>query len=302
MAIPEFQQRPPRIGEVQRYGREVPKWLEKRKQEAAWFLEYKMKLRKLRETDPEAAEEFEKRYAPPEQLIAKLHQDIEADYQELPLTQEEIEREFSSESLSEKSLDEYIELLRKVPPRFLTHVTRQGVRDNISFHTGGYGEFNNGFTSIVEAGSLRSTLEQRLLEGITEDTVRDVLINVLRVPEDFPTREEALKTIEFFLNQSMQAPASSEFADSKTIHMALDVVAEEHYGAETGNQFFFVYPAAYLAANYDIGEQRYDLPAKFKPDDQLLRYCCGCRCGKLPRLNANGLRLLADEKSPAELC
>ena len=66
-------------------------------------------------------------------LDASRGETAAAAMEKLPLDRRQIEELFSEENLAGLDLNGFVELLRRVPPRFMTHVTRQGVRDNISY-------------------------------------------------------------------------------------------------------------------------------------------------------------------------
>ncbi|MDP3970432.1 MAG: hypothetical protein Q8P90_01905 [bacterium] len=87
------------------------------------------------------------------------------------------------------------------------------------------------------------------------------------MPNKYANRAEAEHRIDLFLNSSDVAPHSTEFADTKAVHVAIDTVADIHYGGERGNEIFFLYPVAFVAANYQIDTQRLVVPDKFTPDD-----------------------------------
>jgi hypothetical protein len=265
MAIPSFEKKPSKA-ELRRFSKDNPEWAEKRRQKAANLLEFRKTVQELEKTDPEAAEAYRKSYLPPEKSLEQFYSQVEEEYQELPFSEAEIRELFTTEHLSRLSLDEYVKLLRHVPPRFITHVTRQGIRDNISHHYGGYGEFHRGFEGILESGFIRSILEQKLLDGVTKETVQTILKEELHIPEEYPTRLQAYERIDDFLNRSPVVHHSSEFADKKAVHTALDMVGNTYYGGETGNEIFFIYPAAYIAANYRMGTQLMNIPERFTPD------------------------------------
>jgi hypothetical protein len=190
MAIPEFRRRPGKR-ELREFSKAVPEWAEKRRAEAAFLIDFRRRVRELEKTDPAAAEAERRRYIPPAEMVQRFYEEIAADYQELPLPEAEITAQFSADNLARLELDEYVELLRRVPPRFMTHVTRQGVRDNISHHSGGYAEMHRGFEAVLESGAIRSTMEQYLFDGITRDSVQAVLENKFGMPQEYPTRVEA---------------------------------------------------------------------------------------------------------------
>lgn len=177
-----------------------------------------------------------------------------------PLTKEEIQEQFTSEHLSRLSLGEYIALLRRVPASFLTHVTRQGVRDKGSHHYGGVGEVHRGFEGILEKGALRSNLD--MTQEVTEEGVRKVLTQ-MGIPGKFPDRQEARDRLHQFLNFAGIGNGFSEMTDKAALHMAMGEVANEYYGGEIGNDIFFVYPTAYGASQFELAGQTF-VPPKFE--------------------------------------
>ncbi|MDP3970431.1 MAG: hypothetical protein Q8P90_01900 [bacterium] len=148
MTIPDFR-RPPTKRELRDFSQAVPEWAVKRQEQADVMVSIFDEIAELEKTDPEAAEKMRKDYLPPEQMLENFYGRVAEDYKELPLEDDEIEQLFSAEHLASLSLEEYVELLRRVPPRFMTHITRQGVRDNASHNRGGYGEMNRGFEGAL---------------------------------------------------------------------------------------------------------------------------------------------------------
>ena len=237
----------PDSSQVREYSKQSPEFTKRRQEIAKWLKE----LRVIQQQNPEEA----RKYRPPAELIEEFYSEVAKEYKEIPLAKEEIERLFSPEHLSSLSLQEYVALLRKVPPRFITHVTRQGVRDNISFHDSGLGEFHHGFEGILDTKEVRSILE-RYLEGvITKDSVRNVLENVLKIPAQYGTRDEALREINHFLNSSFLNTVRSRVADTSALHAAMDMVADTFYGGERGNEIFFIYPTAFVASQCYLAHQ-----------------------------------------------
>ena len=226
----------------------------KRDQLASWLVG----LRQMRREDPERA----KNYIPPKESIKRFYEEVAKEYKALPFTKEEIEEKFSAENLSSLSLEEYAELLKRVPPRFILHITRQGVRDRVSFHSG-RGEMSDGFKKILSDGKIKSKLEQYLGEIIEKDSVRSLFENYLRIPGDYPTKKEAASRVTDFLTRHIGTNlAFSEVADVSAVHASMDYVGEEFYGGEPGNEIFFLYPTAYVASQYRIADQ-WDTPAGF---------------------------------------
>src|SRR3990167_196789 len=148
MFSPEFN-KPPSKKDLREYSKVEMR--EKRDYLASWLRE----LRQMQRDNPEKAKD----YIPPKELVLRFYEEVAKEYKALPFSKEEIEEKFSAENLSALSLEEYVELLRKVPPRFVLHITRQGVRDRASFHSG-RGQVSDGFEKILSDRKIKSKLEQ----------------------------------------------------------------------------------------------------------------------------------------------
>ena len=258
MAIPEFY-RPPSKKELREYSQ--VNLAEKRKKLSDWIKE----LRNIQKADPEEA----KQYLPPKELLKRFYEEVAEVYKDSPFSKEEIEDKFSSENLSQLNLEEYVELLKKVPPRFILHITRQGVRDRASFHSG-RGEVSHGFEQILENGEIKSVLERHLSGVIAKDSIHSVLSNYLEIPQNYPTRREAAVRINNFLTRHGGTNlASSEIADTSALHTSMDYVADDNYGGELTNEIFFLYPTAYVASQYRVAAQ-WDIPPGFNMKDSTM--------------------------------
>ncbi len=257
MSIPEFPKYAPSKHELREFSRRMEGGENKLVDLARWLKE----LRKMSEDEA-------KNYLPPPDLLQRFYEETAEAYEQLPLSKEEIEEQFSAENLSRLTLQEYVDLLRRVPPRFVTHTTRQGIRDHISHHSGDQEKFNRGFEGMVEKGKIQSVLE-RFLEGIiSKETVHSVLEQHLQIPEDFPTIDEARARIDEFLNRSSATNlAASEISDQRALHVAMDFVGDAFYGGESGNEIFFVYPTAYIASQHHVAPQYMPFPERLKLDE-----------------------------------
>ncbi len=198
-----------------------------------------------------------------EKIVQAIHDKLEKAYRAIPLSEQEIEQQLDTQRLSAMSLKEYVELLRRLPPYFFTHVTRQGIRDHFSHHHGGVGEYQRGFEGILDKGSLNSIYDQILEDGISHETVMELLRNTGISPEKIPTKEQAHAELRILLTRSNTAPTASRFADGKAIHAALEGVADAYYGGESANEIFVVWPTALIAKEYHIATQRFEVPEKF---------------------------------------
>lgn len=69
------------------------------------------------------------------------------------LTKEERANVLSPEVLATLSTEEYVALWKRLSPHYVSHVTRQGYRENyFTYHSKGLGEFHDGFKGILENG------------------------------------------------------------------------------------------------------------------------------------------------------
>ncbi|MFA6420575.1 MAG: hypothetical protein WCW13_07260 [archaeon] len=179
---------------------------------------------------------------------------VEAYYEKLaetPLTNQEKRDLLKPEVLAELSIEEYIALWKRLNPHFLTHVTRQGLRD----HTGGdpmvnhssnYNSFVNGFTDVMKNEKrIYPPLARIGLKDRDETTVKIFLSNYVLQAQN---EEEALKRFDATLHQSMGAAPT--YPDYTSTHLAAQIASDRYYGGETNNEVFFVYPSDVLASQY----------------------------------------------------
>lgn len=197
-------------------------------------------------------------------------------WQEAPVDPKDLE--YLHESyLSRLNLEQYITLLKKFPSRFLTHVTRQGIRDHISHHAAYYGDFINGFVDILKAGKLDSVASQMFRNGLKDEEVAKFLYleeYKKRDAEDLKRRyadeqmmnmlirnmgvEPAMQFIkkrsrDETLSSIIENPNSPRiYRDKSSIHFAFDWVADSYYGGESGNEIFFALPAVYAASELGL--------------------------------------------------
>ena len=100
----------------------------------------------------------------------------------LPLGMVEKSELLRPEALAQLSTEEYVRLWQHLSPHYMSHVTRQGVRDHSEMreHTAGMGEFQNGFMSALKGGKRLAPWSQlhdgfNISDGITANDVRKVL-------------------------------------------------------------------------------------------------------------------------------
>ena len=143
------------------------------------------------------------------------------------------------------SLEDYVLLLKRFPREMVAHVTRQGIRDHVGhmFHTGGKGEYADGFMKIAEDGRLRSPLGIYLMENEKEQAIARFL-----QLDGLKNKEEALSRLASLVDENREPSGSYE--DRMAIHFATEEVADMYYGSEKGNEIFVAYPSAYIASQY----------------------------------------------------
>lgn len=170
---------------------------------------------------------------------------------EIPLTNQEKRDLLKPEVLAELSTEEYVALWKRLNPHFLTHVTRQGLRDHTGCdpmvsHLSNYNSFVNGFTDVMKNEKrIYPPLARIGLKDRDETTVKIFLSKYVLQAEN---EEEALKRFDSTLHQSMgEAPT---YPDRTSTHLAAQIVSDIYYGGETNNETFFVYPSDVLASQY----------------------------------------------------
>lgn len=184
-----------------------------------------------------------------------------------PLSVAEKARLLTPEALAELSLDEYIALWRRLNPFYASHVTRQGIRDHNSmfYHSAGMGEFSHGFTEMLGAGkSLHSASEVRYglpPEGFTEDDVRHALKIAIkdrgkdideRLTEGASTAEVADDLVDH-LPYNYTWASAEPWSDVNAIHFGRNTCLDETYGAEKGNEVFYIFPIDVIASQSRFG-------------------------------------------------
>jgi len=166
-----------------------------------------------------------------------------------PLSLEQKRDLLKPEHISNLSTEEYLALWRKLNPYFLTHVTRQGFRDHnmMLFHSFGMREYHNGFIGALhDARQLRSPMVVRELPDRSEASVERWLEDLFLLGSE----EKALQALEDRYRISFVD--TPRYADSSSIHFAAQDVAHQYYGAERGNEVFFVFPTDVIASQYDF--------------------------------------------------
>lgn len=171
--------------------------------------------------------------------------------QTLPLTNQEKRELLTPEALASLSTEEYIALWRRLNPQFLSHVTRQGLRDHTGDdimvqHNSGYGEFTNGFIDVMQnSRRLFPPLAKIGLVDRDEATVKSFLSPFLKNAPNAEKAEEMF--LNFLTRHNAKAP---KYPDVTATHFAAQMVSDRYYGGETANEVFFVYPSDIMASQY----------------------------------------------------
>jgi len=179
---------------------------------------------------------------------------IEAYYEkasESPLTNQEKRDFLKPEILAELSSEEYVALWKRLNPHFLTHVTRQGLRDHTGgdpmvSHSSNYNLFVDGFTDVMKNKKrIYPPLARIGLRDRDEATIKIFLSKYVLQAE---SENEALERFDTVLHYSMGAAPT--YPDHTSTHLAAQIASDTYYGGETNNEVFFVYPSDVLASQY----------------------------------------------------
>lgn len=163
-----------------------------------------------------------------------------------PLSNEEKRELLKPEVLAQLTTEEYIALWRRLNPYFLAHVTRQGFRDHnaMVYHTGGMQEYHDGFVGVMQDGKLiRPPFAVEGLTDRSEESVRKFMGNWI---VEAPNEDEARKRFDNLLNWTLAS--APKYPDKIAVHFTTQLVANEYYGGETGNEVVFAFPSDTIAS------------------------------------------------------
>lgn len=188
-----------------------------------------------------------------------------------PLEKEQKKELLNFDVLAELSTREYLDLWKGLNPYFLSHVTRQGYRDHTGmiYHTAGLNEFQDNFKNIIGSDKkLHSVWESATGRGMSE--VGDE-VSVDRYIQSDPYLQDELGRIpqgEDLSENNLAAALGGGhnilsqpdgyWRDKTSVHFMGNAVGDEYYGAEEGNEIFFVFPTDVLASqcysNQNLGD------------------------------------------------
>lgn len=164
---------------------------------------------------------------------------------ESPLTEEEMSMYLSEEAMVSMNLEDYQTLLKRLSGNFVTHVTRQGIREQGWFHDAGMGDFFDSFTKILKSKKLESFLASFMTDP---NSIPYLVSNIRRAKEQTRLSGEAL--VDKMLEIAELSHDENMPADLSSVHVATNDIASYYYGAEKGYDFYFYYPAEFIAYNY----------------------------------------------------
>jgi len=172
-------------------------------------------------------------------------------------------RVFTEQILSQLDTETYLKVWAKGSPFFASHVSRHGFRDHAGmvYHTGGMNEFSDSaFRMLADQKQLRPPLGTQGFNGSNEK----VKESIAKIVAKATSREEAEEKILLYFNRYAFG-SGNKYADKTAVHLAVEIVADDLYGGEKGNEVFAIYPADFIASQYGFsfssGENSFTRPA-----------------------------------------
>lgn len=189
----------------------------------------------------------DKKLQQPEEVpnVVRLKEALYENVANIPLSNAEKRELLKPESLTQLTTPEYIQLWKRLNPYFLSHVTRQGFRDHYAMteHSRGLKEYQNGFLRIMQDDAIiRPPLALGELRSRDEDSVRKWLGDWVFQRDE----QESLVHFNYFFNSyTANAP---RYPDKSAVHFMAEAVGDSHYGAESKNEVFFIFPSDVIAS------------------------------------------------------
>lgn len=178
-----------------------------------------------------------------------------------PLEKEQKKELLNFDNLAKLSTREYLNLWKGLNPYYASHATRQGYRDHTGtvYHTAGLGEFHDGCKQILNSDKrLHSVWETATgtemsdvgKEGVVDKYLEHATKLSEWIPKDLlegELDEAALASYLGGAHNILNRP-DGYWQDRTSIHFLANAVGDSLYGAEEGNEVFFVFPADVLAS------------------------------------------------------
>ena len=156
-----------------------------------------------------------------------------------PLTPEQKKEELTFDKLSKLSTDEYLTLWLRLNPYYVSHVTRQGIRDHTcGTHLDGVGEWHNGLTEVLKDKKIVPPLA--ILMGTKGNIDKENVASYLSEYGKYIGNPREKSKILQAINEKM--------ADKGSIHFMCQDVGDDQYGAEENNECFFIFPTDVIAS------------------------------------------------------
>ena len=172
-----------------------------------------------------------------EERVEKFQLEKSIEWAEKGYTKKELSENFTEENLAKMNLEEFTFLLQRFPGDFVTHVTRQNIRDHHGFdHTKNIGERSYGFEEILKDGRLHSTIGMMLYDEEKEEKIAKYL-----GLENCKNRDDA---------EDAKTAITHSWSNRLAIHCAVGQVGDAYYGSESGNEIFMAFPSALIASQY----------------------------------------------------
>jgi len=182
--------------------------------------------------------------------VEKIKSGYEAEFEKIlkqsPLTEKEQEKYLSEEAMVKMSLTDYLILLKRLSGNFVSHVTRYGIREqSFMYHERGKGEFFTSFTDVLKTKKLHSFFANFIENPTMYPNVRGFIENCIKNEN---LRGE--KLVDYIASYYFGVSEFNMPADLHSVHVAVNNIAAVNYGAEKGYDFYFYFPAEFIAYNY----------------------------------------------------
>jgi len=175
-----------------------------------------------------------------------------------PLEKEQKKELLKFDNLAKLSTREYLDLWKGLNPYYLSHVTRQGYRDHagMTYHSEGLGEFHDGFKQIMKGDrKLHSTWEIATGKGMSQVGDAEVVGRYFQVADTLPEKlseggELDKESLALALGggHGVLSQPDGYWQDKTSVHFMSNAIGNNQYGAEEGNEVFFIFPADVLAS------------------------------------------------------
>ncbi len=177
-------------------------------------------------------------------IVAEYYASRESEWVDAEYSAEEAKELFSEDHLASLSLEDYTLLLKRFPAHLVTHVTRQGVRDHGSLfeHQAGMGEHHDNFKELLAHGRMLNPLHASM-----ETQGEEVAVAKMFHLDSSKDRSEAIASLDGFLHPKN---TFASYVDRNATHFASEIVADEFYGGEKGNEVFVAYPSMHIDTQY----------------------------------------------------